>query len=105
LDAKRRQPPPPSPGPTYREIVESDRFKKEKAAFGDVKRLDQALHGATFMISWDPMCGQETHNPQIRAIPVGGGFDVSSLVIYYSFNAERVVLESITRGADANGEY
>lgn len=77
-----------------RTVVESERYSDEISKLGDLRRLDEALAGFQFTVSWDPECGQETANPAIRGIVVGG-YGVAPMVIYYSFTATQVILESI----------
>lgn len=98
----KRPPPPPAPNPfTQRTIVESKRYEAELAALGDVKRMDEVLEGFMFTVSWNPKCGKPTDHPKIMGMVVGG-YGAASLVVYYSFNDQKVMLESITVAEDGD---
>ena len=81
--------------PRLREVIHSHRFQDEIAQLGSLERLDEALRGVTFVLAHCPEQGKRTLNPAIWAIAAwyGGGAEV---VVYYSFSATWVVLESIT---------
>lgn len=88
-----------------REIVESTRFASERdAIMGDVRRWDEIFFGIDWALCLDPEeAGQTTSAPGIWAVPIVLPAGEPDLLVYYTFNDERVTLMSIRR-VESKGE-
>lgn len=87
----------PASLPSARTVIESERFTGERERLDpSVRRMDQALTGVVSILATTPTLGQQTNKPGIWAMPTKEWDDVP-LVIYYSFDSETVVLESVVR--------
>ena len=85
-----------------RTVVESRRFELERNALNpDVERMDDILFGVTEVLSRKPELGKQTQNPGIWAI-AAAPWTEEPLTIYYSFDDNNVVLESViaTEGSE-----
>jgi len=93
----------PFTGGKHRTVVESKRYEREMLALGDIQRLDEALRGFVFTVSWDPEKGRNTVIPGIRGMVVGG-YGVPSMVIYYTVTlGDDVELLSVRLADDSDG--
>lgn len=78
-----------------RELIESARFKESRRRIEpDAERFDNACLGVSFVIARHPENGQRTENPVIWAMPTKEWM-ATPLVIYYSFDQDRVILEDV----------
>ena len=86
---------PQSSGNTLRTVIESERFSEEKTAFAnDIKRFDKMMFGIDHVLARNPEIGEQTDNPDIWSIPINT-WSSRTLLVYYSFDENQVVLESI----------
>lgn len=83
----------------YRTIIESKHFESNRNKINsDVRRMDGVLEGVIWVLSRNPKKGQETSVNGIFAIKTDGtGFGEPSLVIYYCFNDQNVILLDIQK--------
>lgn len=90
--------------PRRRTLIESKRYERERNALIPHTPLADAIlteiHDA---ISVRPEVGQETDQPGVYAAPTGSSPVMPSVVIYYTYNQDEVVLMSI-RMADPEAE-
>lgn len=90
------------PDKKRREVIESPRYTKERNLLQpDVARMDEILDGVVWVLSEDPTVGRKTPNPAIWAMPTIA-WNTVPLVVYYSFNENQVVLESIIKAISDN---
>ena len=91
---------PPPRDEILRTIVEQPRFVKEKAELppSSQRRIDEVLEGACFYLARRPDpdggVGQRTPRPGVYAFSTHP-WNTSVFDIFYSFDDERVFLESI----------
>ena len=72
-----------------REIWASDRYTRELALIGDIRRLDEVMVGLDFTLARCPEAGQPTDNERVRAIEAGP-WAGAQLLVYYAFDDEQV---------------
>lgn len=91
----------PPDRPTYRTVVEQPRFTAEAAALTkNAERLDVAIDGIKWYVSRMPGSAgvsQETVKSGVWAISTVA-WNTVPCIVYYSFNAHEVYLESILVG-------
>lgn len=80
-----------------REVVESRRFSRERDELQpDVERWDEIFFGIDWALCQNPEeVGKETSVPGIRAIPIILPPGEGNLLVYYTYNDERVTLLSV----------
>lgn len=83
----------------YRTIIESKNFEISRNRINnDVRRMDDVLEGIIWVVSRNPRKGQETDADGIFAIKTDGTrFGEPSLVVYYCFNDQSVILLDIQK--------
>jgi hypothetical protein len=88
-----------------RTIVESERYKSEKARLGLTDpQLDEIMWYIDEALSRMPEeFGRPTDQPGIFAAPIPGDLAVPALVIYYAYTDTQVILASI-RAADPRAD-
>jgi hypothetical protein len=96
---------------THRTLVEEPSYETSRRLLSaDVRRLDEALHGITWVLCHEPERGKATDVDEIAAMPSEAFFDVPSLVVYYSYDEQSVRLIAVVAampddqecGPDAN---
>jgi hypothetical protein len=79
-----------------RELVEEESYQKAKGQLKvDEKRLDEACSGVTWVLCHSPEQGEETEDPRVWAMPTTALLGLPELVLYYTFDSQRVWLISI----------
>jgi len=79
-----------------RDILRNSRFEQElKAIVPNIQRADEFLEGVEMVLARLPECGTQIGNSHIWFVP---GWSVD-LAIYYTFDADRVILLSICKTA------
>ena len=79
-----------------RDIFRNSRFDQELAAIvPNIERADEFLEGVEMVLARLPECGTQIGNTRVWFIP---GWTVD-LAIYYTFDADRVILLSICKTA------
>jgi hypothetical protein len=77
-----------------RDIVKNSRFEQELAAIEPhIERADEFLEGVEMVLARLPQCGTQIGDSHVWFIP---GWTVD-LAIYYTFDADRVILLSICK--------
>jgi hypothetical protein len=74
-----------------------------RTARSDIRALDEALEGATWLLCRRPQQGCPTAHPGIRALPLDRVATVPALVIYYAYNRDEVLLLAL-RHADLDAD-
>lgn len=82
----------------HREIVEEHRFTEELAKLiGNARRADEFVDGAVWVLSRDPKSGTPIGKGPVHFLPVGGSAIIDPVVLYYTFDDERVYFLSIRK--------
>jgi hypothetical protein len=77
-----------------RDIAKNTRFEQELAALEpNIERADEFLEAVEMVLARMPECGTQIGNSRVWFIP---GWTVD-LAIYYTFDADRVILLSICK--------
>lgn len=85
---------PPAPR-RLRDVVHSARFAEELLAIEpNIERMDEKVRGVEWVLSRMPEEGRPTNTPGVFAC-VTGDINDGSCLIFYSFDKNRVVFESI----------
>ncbi|MBI3450618.1 MAG: hypothetical protein HY049_17110 [Acidobacteria bacterium] len=79
-----------------RVVVEGGKFATQAQDIADVQRLDEILDGVKWILARTPERGIPTKHLGVWAIATLD-WESSPLLILYSFDSERVVLESIIK--------
>ena len=79
-----------------RTIVEGAKFSTQAQDIADVQRMDEILDGIKWVLARTPECGVATRQPGVYAIGTWEWTPIP-LLILYSFDSERVVLEAIVK--------
>lgn len=81
----------------HRTIVESARFKSERAAIApSISRWDEVFRAVEWGLAQAPeVAGKATHVDGVFAIPTDDWPDVPAVVVYYRFDESTVTLLSL----------
>ena len=80
-----------------RTIIRSHQFEDElKKIEKEAKRADEFVEGAEFVLCREPTIGTQIGNTHVWFLPVAQSATVSPVVLYYTFDDDRVIFLSIT---------
>jgi len=84
--------------PPYREILEEAQFASElRAIEKSARRADEFVEGAKWVLSRDPKAGIRMGKGHVWFYPVATSNSLDSVVLYYTFDKDRVYFLSIRK--------